>query len=737
MKASLWVSTSVAALLVAGAAQAQNSSSTTDPAAAAKTTDATATSQETGADIVVTAERRATSLQRTSVAATVLTGEDLVKKSIDTVEQLQFATPSLTVSNAGQGNQFNIRGIGKGEGGSTIGVGVVTYRDGVATFPGYFQNEPYYDIASVEVLRGPQGTFAGGNATGGAVFITEANPKLDRVGGYALTQYGNYNDIKLQGALNLPVSDTLAVRVASNFEHRDTFYTVSGPYTGNPGDLRTFNARMSVLWQPDSHWRILVKGDYNNVELGGYPASPATATTDPFIIASNAPLQGRDESGRIVANIAYTTDGGVVLRSITGFQHGTSTEAIDSDATAVGTNTFRDRGDETVWSQEFNIVSPDRSRFTWLLGGYYQDDMLKFPAGAFVTHSAPTASLPVPNDLALVGSNPKTALAGFGQIGYKITDALSVTLGGRFTRTTSRNDATFTLTSPVLPAPLITLVQHDSSAYERGTGKLAVNYQLNPDHFLYAFVARGSKTGGINAINILKVAPTLFLPEQVTDYELGWKANWLGGHLHTQLGGYYNVYKDFQITVVDTRTTGFASIANVTDPTKLYGAEFSAQGAFGAFGFDLAASLSHSELGRFFANDSRVANTGTCQPTGPATAGGCVDLTGRPTVYAPTFTLSIGAQYAFALGHGLTLTPRADYAHTSAQWAALFQTVALGDYLSARDQLNGQLTLATGPWSVAAYGTNLTNQHVVAAVYSGRRLAGPPRQFGLRVSRSF
>ena len=128
-------------------------------------------------DLVVTAERRTRSVQTTPISVTVLAGADLQKKGITSVDQLQFSMPSLTLQNFGQGNSFDIRGIGKGDGSSAIGVSaVITYRDGVATFPGYFQDETYYDLASIEVLRGPQGTFVGQNATGGAVFITEANP---------------------------------------------------------------------------------------------------------------------------------------------------------------------------------------------------------------------------------------------------------------------------------------------------------------------------------------------------------------------------------------------------------------------------------------------------------------------------------------------------------------------------------------------------------------------------------
>jgi iron complex outermembrane receptor protein len=124
------------------------------------------------AEVVVTAERRATNLQVSPVAATVLSGEDLQNRGVNTIDQLQFTTPSLTVNDFGQGIMFNIRGIGKGESNVQTPAGVVTYRDGIPVIATFLQNEPYYDISSIEVLRGPQGTFSGVNATGGAVYIT-------------------------------------------------------------------------------------------------------------------------------------------------------------------------------------------------------------------------------------------------------------------------------------------------------------------------------------------------------------------------------------------------------------------------------------------------------------------------------------------------------------------------------------------------------------------------------------
>src|ERR1700677_617058 len=182
---ALWLSASLLALAGGGVAIADTASSSS-----------TTTSAQAVPEVVVTADRRTTNLQKTAIAATVLNQNDLIKRGVFTVDQLQFVAPSLTVDNFGQGNDFDIRGIGKGEHNTQTSTGVITYRDGVATFPGYIQEEPYFDIANVEVLGGPQGTFSGQNATGGAVIVTTNNPVIG--GGYdghVSAPSGHYNDV--------------------------------------------------------------------------------------------------------------------------------------------------------------------------------------------------------------------------------------------------------------------------------------------------------------------------------------------------------------------------------------------------------------------------------------------------------------------------------------------------------------------------------------------------------------
>lgn len=382
-----------------GAAAAQSTEAKDEDKQDAKTLDS----------IVVTAERRSEPLQTTPIAATVLNGEDLQKWGVSVVDQLQFASPSATVNNFGQGIDFNIRGVGKAEHNTQTTTGVITYRDGVATFPGYITGEPYYDVASVEILRGPQGTFGGQNATGGAVFVTTNDPVVGgEHDGYVSAQAGNYNDIGVQGAINLPIGDTLAARVAVNGEHRDSFWNISGPYTGSDARLRSYSARLGLLWQPSDNFSVLWKTDYGDLDFGAYPADPYNATNDLFDVSSNAEMKARDRYLRSVLKVDYAFANGVKFRSVSGYQSGNTVYSTDLDGTSAANWIFFDDVDEVIYSQEFNLVSPDEGRFTWVLGAYWQKDTYTFPPGKFLT-ATPAGS--IYSEYWLQGTNPKKTVA--------------------------------------------------------------------------------------------------------------------------------------------------------------------------------------------------------------------------------------------------------------------------------------------------------------------------------------
>ena len=795
MRRALSLSTSIFALVCCSAVHA--------PAAAADSTDSASSGGiET---VTVTAERRNEDLMKTSISADVISGDALQSKGVLKVDDLQFVSPAVTVNNFGQGIDFNIRGIGKGEHNSQTMTGVITYRDGVPTFPGYLTEEPYYDISSVEILRGPQGTFVGQNATGGAVFANSNNPAIGGgYDGYGFAQYGNYNDINLQGALNIPISDTFAIRIAAFGETRDSFYTIQdrttapsgnfltaapdncpgAKYDGckpgfNPGDQRWAAGRISMLWKPSDALTVSFKTDYDYLDNGAYPADPYTdrlpvgtvvpvlrgygsstpADTvflpnpqhnDLFHITSNAPQTALDRLVRSVLKVDYVLPDGITLRSVTGYQQGNTSYSTDLDGTDLGglpslttlgvepnNYTFFDRVDESIYSEEINLISPDNQRLTWVFGGFGQADRYNFKPpyqfwiGTPYFTGAPPASQTT--SYGLQGTNPTTGWAVFGQAIYKLTDAFAVQLGGRWSTNMSKNSNVSILQYGTL---LTTNQKTGSNSLDY---KVSLNWQVDEENFLYAFVSTGYKPGGLNVPVYVGDPTQPFGAEHVTEYEGGWKANLFDGHIRTTLDGYYNAYNGFQVTIAYPSFPTFGREINVPRQTSIYGMEGEIEAAFGDFSASAGIGLLHSELGGLYSVDSREWKTSmSCDPVhGNAANPYCVYLGGHPQTYAPSVSGDISVQYMFHLDGGDTLTPRASFAYQGGQWASLFDNPLEGDLLSTRHLIGAQLEWKHDTWVATLYGTNLGDQHYVAAMNSGLDFAGPPRQFGIRLLKVF
>jgi iron complex outermembrane receptor protein len=723
-----WVGLTLATLQCSGLVHAQTPDPATvtdvDKAAAKAKADKDTAAAQT---VTVTAQRRTEPLQTSSISATVLSGDDLSRAGIGVVDQLQFSTPSATVNNFGQGINFDIRGIGKSETNTQTTTGVITYRDGVATFPGYFAEEPYYDIASVQILRGPQGTFGGQNATGGAVLVESNDPDLKGgYHGYVSGQAGNYHDVGLQGAVNLPLSSTFAARVAINSENRDSFYDITGPWTGGNGALRSRSARVGLLYKPEPALSVLLKTDYNTIDMGAYPADPVNSPNSLFDITSNGPQKALDRFMRSVLKVDYDFDDGVKLRSISGYQHGNTTYRADLDGTSTGNESFIDSVYETIYSQELNLISPDSGAFTWVLGAYGQKDTYTFPPGQY--------AIGVPlgdpaTEYQLSGTNPKRTTAVFGQVGYQLTDSLKLAVDGRFSKSMTSNDISVVQYGTPLD-------DQQSAKFTNFSGKVALNWKLSEEQFLYAFVADAARPGGLN-VPVGFGQPAPFQAEKVKTVEAGWKSVWLDKHLQSQTSVFFNKYDNFQVTIGYPQLPTFGFELNTTNPTYIYGFEEQLQAHFGG-GWAARANVGwlHSSLGTFYASDPRIASTTACAPaTGPASAS-CIDLGGHQQTYAPNLTFSASLERSFAMGANV-ITPRINYGYISSQWGTLFENRALGDHLPSRNLIGAQVDWANGDFLATLYSTNLNDDHYIAAIGSGLRYAGSPRQYGLRITEFF
>ena len=329
----------------------------------------------------------------------------------------------------------------------------------------------------------------------------------------------------------------------------------------------------------------------------------------------------------------------------------------------------------------------------------------------------------------LQGTNPTRSLAAFGQVGCEIPPALKLEVGGRYTASRSTNNVDIMQYGTYLRDDQTT--KSDNFSY-----KVSLGYEASPDHYLYAFLATGFRPGGLN-VPVGFGQPAAFDPETVQSLEAGWKGNFMDGKVHLTVDGFYNRYHDFQVIIGYPLLPVFGIEVNVPDVTKIYGAEAQAEVHLGAFRLDAGISFLHSSLGRFYAVDPRGTTLAPCNPnTGPESAS-CINLKGQEQTYAPNFTFNIGGEYRFDFANGDSLTPRVNFGHVGDQWATLFENKARGDHLEARNLLNAQIAYSHRDWTITAYGTNLTDQHYPGALNSNLYFAGPPRQYGIRVLKTF
>ena len=689
-------------------------------------------------EIIVTAQRREENLQDVPIAATALSGDQLENKAVQSIEDLQFAAPGVSITDAGLTQSVNLRGIGLASGSPAVANGVATYIDGIFQ-PPIVTSSSFYDIASIEVLRGPQGTLVGSNSTGGAIFVNTANPTTHGIEGYAKANYGSYDARGAEGAINMPISDTLAIRAAGFTRWRDSYYDDVGPLNNKPDSLDEQAGRIGLLFQPGS-FRALAKVEWVDKDTGGYAYRPIEGTAyasnrrDDFReLTYNSPTLNHERAFNSSLELRYELDGGVVLRSLTGYTNKRINNLYDSDAGLTATTTQDQFVREREWTQEVNIISPLGGDFNWIVGGYYQKnkiDVIIEGVDAFVT------------DINIF--NDKLTLGAFAQAGYKILPNLEFQLGARYSHYKVSQDGSVAVGEGGMPFPPFfpdgTVLAALTGDHEDGrmTGKAALNWNVDDDNLIYVFAARGYKPGGANS------ATSEFGPETVWDYEFGWKGSVLDDHLRTQFGAFYMDYSDFQFDALNI-ATGQNGVTNISNAT-IKGLELQAQAKFGGLSFDGGIAYVDSKLKEVEAVNIRELPpmaTNPPQCLAGQTPPACFDYGpfigtagGGPNLFSPKWTYNFGVQYEALLGNDVSLTPRINYGYVGSRWTNLFYNPQL-DYLPGRGLLSAQLTLRYHDWEIEGYGTNLSNKAYISGQFGNNEFYGAPREYGVRASVRF
>ena len=710
-------------------------------------------------EVLVTAQRRVTSLQATAAAITAVSEDDLQARSIGDVQDLGRLAPSMDVSIYQGEAQIYIRGIGYtgligGTDSSTaFHLNGVYLSRSAGAIPGFF------DVERVEVLRGPQGTLYGRNATGGSVNVISKGPSSQFASEAELT-VGNYNHYRVLGALGGPLgSERVAARLAVQVEQRDGYTDATRP-DGSKDDIedqRDIMARLSVRLEPADNFTIDLIGDY-------YEADDAAsvwlyfgpgAATNPFLrqyIAAQGgvvpPVRSRDIGSDVdafnrpkiwgVSGKLTWAVGDYTLSSLSAYRVTRPRNFNDLDVTIANAITqFRSEDDEQL-SEELQIVSPAGRDFEWLLGAYYIDEsndvrnqyLFPFIDDMFGLPADPTCC-----KLRLDGQANTEASAIFGEANYDFTDKLNVVVGGRYSRErrTGRNDVEFVnFLTPLFDNQ----TPFEPATFTAFTPKVGLNYQLSDAVFAYASASRGFKSGGFN---IGSYQNTPFNPEKIWSYEAGVKTDLLERRLRLNLAAFYYDYTDLQVQDVEGNNTVVRNAASAV----IQGLELETTALLGtAVQIDLAATYLNSEF-----RDSCLADPKHPLPqpepgcTGPSQR----NLEGLQLPRAPELKLSVGAQYTLDLPNTGQLILRGDYSHQSRIFFSAFEVTELSQegYGWAKARL---AYVAPGAgWQLAAFIDNITDEEVISnATYIADLVdstitgnMAPPRTYGVQFKVQF
>jgi iron complex outermembrane receptor protein len=430
-------------------------------------------------EIIVTAERRATSEQTTAISMDVLTSDTLAESRTQTINDLQNATPSLVVNTQGISQVVNIRGIGNAVSSPSITVGIGIYTDGLLAGEPQNISGAYFDVDTIEVLRGPQGTFVGQASTGGAIRVNSKRPDFNGLSGYVEGVYGSFNNTKLAGAVNMPVSDTLAARVAFNTEQKDSYFRNLGSQVARapfetltqPGKTEDRNLRASLLWQPTEAFSALVRAEFNSTDHDGPSTQPNPRiynapvagqpgvtipirsqywtyddpNHDPWVLAiNNLGVMDTSTTDRFSADLRYKLSNGYEFRSLTGYQHNLVRDIEDGDASLATTAPVQLNigPNSNYYTEELTLVSPD-GPFNWVVGAtwFYRQSPVtsggpSYPncgtnqgTGSFTA----CATNPTPTNWRFANGITNQRMGGlFGQLNWQFTDQLQLQVGARY-----------------------------------------------------------------------------------------------------------------------------------------------------------------------------------------------------------------------------------------------------------------------------------------------------------------
>ena len=662
--------------------------------------------------IVVEARRVEENVQDTPVAIGVLNDEFLEKQGIESVEDVLVQTPGATFLTFSKAQpEKSLRGfVAPSTGNASSEQSIVTVVDGFSLTKDAIKSPPVFDLERVEVLRGPQGTTFGRNASIGLIHLVTKRPTFEPEAGFNFTA-GSDERYEVDGFVSGPISDTLAARLAVNFDTLDGFTESISTGEGLDGE-KNFAIRGSLLWEPSDRFKAFVKVEYSedNDEgavrrgldstiptidgprvsdfpfVGPFVNHPPFATTffDSPDVFQTEISDDRDffldrQIWTTTAELSFALTDSISLTSITGYQTGEGQGLADVLGTPENIVFQQVINDANIFSEEIRIdnhASGDRLR--WLAGVYYlHDEEFRLQQNQFFQTDLNTGVNPVPfprvpTFLTDIADNTTDSYAVFGEVLFDVTDRMELAVGGRWSR--DEKEATLSAAgagfAPVLaglegcnppPGPPVCNTAADpagfgpiavSEDFSDFTAKASLSYALTDNHSVYFLWSQGFKSGGFqNSARTAAAAAVPFESESTNNFELGWK-------------GEVNQQARFSLTAFRQRAENIQTVTliPVGDGFQSVTANVGAVRSFGLEGdFTYLVSRNFRMGGTFSLLDSELEDTiltigidGTGTPI-------LSDLSGQRPEVAPEWTGTFYAEYDVEFSNGSLLSLRGDF----------------------------------------------------------------------------
>jgi iron complex outermembrane receptor protein len=677
-------------------------------------------------EVVVTAQKREEKLQDVPVAVSVVGETELQRRNIGNIDQLKLVVPSFESTSFG----VSVRGVGTSTFSTSIEPTVSTVLDGVVLGRPEMALGSFYDVARVEILRGPQGMLFGKNASAGLVSITTNAPKIGRLEAIGNLNLGEDGYNKSDATVNLPLGDKAALRVGG-------FVNKLDGVLNNKKDGRRFNGndewggRAKLLWRPSDTVDVLITADYakqdQSLTWSPYAVNPTgalafvyagcgvKASPDNTDLCIDGPQYKDRENYGFAAQVDWSLPGGQTLTSITAGRRDFDYSNGDSDSLPINIlNDNVSNQDLRQVSQELRLASPTGGKLEYVAGLYYyrqKTNQTTDQTGTFGVSPVPIINSTI-NSLV-----DATSYAAFGQAHYQLSDKLALIAGARLTHDKVTLDfRQFTRPGFFGINPTVTF---DDTAKETNVSwRIGTQYQFAERTMGYATISRGYKGPGFNQTGVSNATTSQEVgPEIPTSYELGVKTTLLGGLAVLNVAAFNTKFEDYQAQTVDFTLTppAFRTINAGDLKTKGIEADLTAILAPGLM-VTAAAAYIDARYGDFapISCDPLVTPTG-CVLIAPGLYG--YDASGERLSGVSKWKASFAAIYERPIGHGLEFNASADYG-----WRDRYNASATGDPNTLIDSygiLGATIGIGseTDRWKLAVWGKNLTDKRYPSALF--------------------